>query len=76
VLSSQSGAILGVLQVPLYQAGRVSSQVREAKQVASQRRLEIIEAGRAVREAVVRTWNDFVASADLIESAAGRGRGE
>jgi outer membrane protein len=66
VLSSQSGTILGVLQVPLYQAGRVSSQVREAKQVASQRRLEIIEAGRAVREAVVRTWNDFVASADLI----------
>jgi outer membrane protein len=68
VLSSQSGTIVGVLQVPLYQAGRVSSRVREAKQVASQRRLEIIEAGRAVREAVVRSWNDFVASADLIEA--------
>jgi outer membrane protein TolC len=57
-----------VLEVPLYQAGRVSSQVREAKQVASQRRIEIIEAGRAVREAVVSTWNIFVSSADTIKS--------
>jgi outer membrane protein len=68
VLSSQAGAVLGMIQVPLYQAGRVSSQVREAKQVASQRRIEIIEAGRSVREAVVRTWNIFVSSADTIKS--------
>jgi outer membrane protein len=68
VLRSQSGSVLGVLQVPLYQAGRVSSQVREAKQVASQRRIQIIEAGRAVREAVVSTWNVFVSSAETIES--------
>jgi TolC family type I secretion outer membrane protein len=68
VLSSQAGTVLGVLEVPLYQAGRVSSQVREAKQVASQRRIEIIEAGRAVREAVVSTWNIFVSSADTIKS--------
>jgi outer membrane protein len=68
VLSSQAGSVLGVLQVPLYQAGRVSSQVREAKQVASQRRIQIIEAGRAVRESVVRTWNIFVSSADTIKS--------
>jgi outer membrane protein len=68
VLSSQAGSVLGVLQVPLYQAGRVSSQVREAKQVASQRRIQIIEAGRAVREAVVRTWNVFQSSAETIAS--------
>ena len=68
VLNSQAGSVLGVLEVPLYQAGRVSSQVREAKQVASQRRIEIIEAGRAVREAVVSTWNIFVSSADTIKS--------
>jgi outer membrane protein len=67
-IRSQSGAVLGVLQMPLYQAGRVSSQVREAKQVASQRRIQIIEAGRAVREVVVRTWNEFTSSADTIAS--------
>jgi TolC family type I secretion outer membrane protein len=68
VLNSEQGTVLGVLEVPLYQAGRVSSQVREAKQVASQRRIQIIEAGRAVREAVVTTWNIFVSSAETIAS--------
>lgn len=68
VLSSQEGSVLGVLQVPLYEAGLISSQVREAKQLASQRRLQIIEAGRAVRESVVRTWNIFVSSAQTIAS--------
>jgi outer membrane protein/adhesin transport system outer membrane protein len=57
-----------VIQLPLYQAGRVSSRVREAKQIASQRGIEIIEAGRSVREAVVRTWHIFVSSAETIES--------
>lgn len=68
VLNSEQGTVLGVIEVPLYQAGRVSSQVREAKQIASQRRIQIIEAGRAVREAVVTTWNIFVSSADTIAS--------
>lgn len=68
VLSSEQGTVLGVLEVPLYQAGRVASQVREAKQIASQRRIQIIEAGRAVREAVVTTWNIFVSSAATIAS--------
>lgn len=68
VTKNQHAAVLGVLQMPLYQAGRVASEVREAKQVASQRRIEIVEAGRAVREAVVRTWNIFVAAGETIES--------
>ena len=68
VMSSQAGTVLGVLQVPLYEAGLISSQVREAKQLASQRRLQIIEAGRQVRESVVRTWNIFVSSAETIAS--------
>jgi outer membrane protein len=68
LLSSEQGTVLGVLQVPLYQAGRVSSQVRAAKQVASQRRIEIIQAGRLVRQEVVRDWNEFVSSAESIQS--------
>lgn len=68
IVHSEEGSVLGVLRVPLYQAGRVSSRVREAKQIASQRRIEIIAAGRAVRESVVRTWNIYVSSADRIAS--------
>jgi TolC family type I secretion outer membrane protein len=62
------GTVLGSLTVPLYQGGRVGSQVREAKQVASQRRIEILEASREVREAVVRTWHIFVAAGQTITS--------
>lgn len=65
---SEQAIVQGAVEVPLYQAGRVASQVREAKQIASQRRIEIIEAGRAVREAVVRTWNVYVAAGQTIES--------
>jgi outer membrane protein len=59
---SNSEQIEGVLTVPLYEAGRVYSAVRESKQIASQRRLEVIEAGRAVRENVSTSWH-------LLESA-------
>jgi outer membrane protein len=50
------------LSVPLYNGGRTYSGVREAKQVESQRTIQIIETGRAVREAVTRAWG-FVSSA-------------
>lgn len=63
-----TGTIQGVLSVPLYQAGRVHSQVRQARQTASQRQLQILDAGRAVRQAVVSTWNAYLASGQTIAS--------
>ena len=59
----------GVLTIPLYEAGRVYSTVREAKHVASQRRLEVIQAGRAVRESVSVSWNNLSAARETIRSA-------
>ncbi len=67
--SSESARIEGVLTIPLYEAGRVYSSVRQAKQVASQRRLEVIQAGRAVRESVSTSWNDLTAAREIIRSA-------
>lgn len=61
--------LLGRVSVPLYEAGSVYSAVREAKQTESQRRIEIIGAARAVREAVVTAWNFFVASKETIVSS-------
>ena len=52
-----------MLTIPLYEAGRVYSSVREAKHVASQRRLEVIQAGRSVRESVSISWNNLVGGA-------------
>ncbi len=65
---SGTGIIQGVISVPLYQGGRVYSQVRQAKQQASERRLLILDTRRQVRQNVVSTWNAFVASRQTISS--------
>ncbi len=67
--TSDSTTISGVLSVPLYEAGQTYSAVRQAKQVASQRRLQAVEAGRAVREAVEATWSAFAAAQQTIGAA-------
>jgi outer membrane protein len=66
---SESARIEGVLTIPIYEAGRVYSSVREAKHVASQRRLEVIQAGRSVRESVSVSWNNLAAAREIIRSA-------
>ena len=43
--------------------------MREAKQVESQRRIEIISAARTVREAVVTAWNFLIAARETIVSS-------
>lgn len=66
---SESIAVAGVLSIPLYQAGLVYSQVREAKQIASQNRIQVIEVARAVRQAVAASWNFYKASREIITAA-------
>ena len=61
--------ISGVVDVPLYEAGRVYSAVRQAKQLESQRRIEIVQAGRSVTQGVTTQWNFFTASFEAIVSA-------
>jgi TolC family type I secretion outer membrane protein len=53
---TQRAAILAFVNIPLYQQGFVSSRVREAKQVDSQRRLEIDEARRSSERQAVSAW--------------------
>lgn len=48
--------ILLTLTVPLYQAGSTDARVREAKQTANQRRIEIDDALRRAREDATRSW--------------------
>lgn len=44
------------LTIPLYQSGAVTSRLRQAKQIASQRRIEIIIARRNAVEEATRAW--------------------
>lgn len=53
---SESASISARLTVPLYQSGAEWSRLREARQLLSQRRLEVRESMRTVTESVTRAW--------------------
>jgi outer membrane protein len=59
---ADSASFEGVFSIPLYEAGRTYSGVRQAKQIASQNRLQVIGAVRSVRENVSVAWNNVLAS--------------
>ncbi len=54
--NSEQTQISAELTIPLYQAGAQSSRIRQALQVNQQRRLQILESERQVREAVKNAW--------------------
>lgn len=66
---SRSASVMGVISVPLYDGGRTYSSVRQAKQTASQRRIQVIEANRAVREGVAVAWNSVFAARQMMTAA-------
>ncbi len=59
---TESASLTARITIPLYQAGSAYSVVREARQVAAQRRLEIDQSRRAVFEEVTQSWQDLVAA--------------
>ena len=66
---SETAKVEGILTIPLYEAGRVHSSVRQAKHVASQRKLEVIRSARSVREAVSNAWNNLISARQTIAAA-------
>lgn len=61
-----NGAILARVTVPIYEAGGTTARVREAKQTASQRRIQIDEAVRGARETGIRAWEALSTAAALL----------
>ncbi|HYE51567.1 MAG TPA: TolC family outer membrane protein [Azospirillaceae bacterium] len=67
--STRNTATIGArLTVPLYQGGGTSARVREAKQTASQRRMQVDEAVRQARETAIRSWEALVTARASIKS--------
>lgn len=66
--TSDSMTIQGVVTVPIYEAGLNYSQVRQAKQRASQSKIIMIDATRQVRQAVVAAWQAFVSAKQAVVS--------
>ncbi len=68
----QEARVTVQLQIPLYQAGEATSRVRQAKQQANQRRLQVSETERRVRQEAISAWNDYTgarARIDELEAA-------
>lgn len=65
---TNTASIGAFLTVPLYQSGSVYSQVRQARQVNSQRMQEIEEAVRLIRESVVQSWEQLETARSRIGS--------
>ncbi|MBL4906746.1 MAG: TolC family outer membrane protein [Sneathiella sp.] len=55
----ENASLTATLTIPLYQSGSVHSQVRQARQLNNQRKIEIETAVRQVREAVNRSWEQL-----------------
>ncbi len=68
--SDSTGTIEGVVTVPIYEQGLVYSQVRQAKQRASQSRITVIDATRQVRQAVAAAWAGLLAARQAAASNA------
>ena len=67
--NENASALFGAtVSIPLYEAGLVYSQVREAKQRASQSRIQVIEIARDVRSAVVQSWNAYMGLGEIIKN--------
>jgi TolC family type I secretion outer membrane protein len=66
--SANEGSILGVLTVPLYQAGAPDSRVREAKQIYQQARRQLDEARRSADQQVVQAWQAMSTAEAQIKS--------
>ena len=67
--SDKVASISANVSMPLYEAGEVYSRIRQAKQTASQRRIQVVEVARQVRQAVAAAWNAYVALGDIIKAA-------
>jgi len=65
---NRADSLLAQVVVPLYQGGTVYSQVRQAKEVNNQRRIDIETARRRVVELVTQAWERLMATRATIVS--------
>lgn len=56
------------MRVPFYQGGAVRSRVREAKSLANQKKLELIQEIQDTKESVLRNWQEYNAAKARIQA--------
>ncbi|WP_246116812.1 TolC family outer membrane protein [Denitrobaculum tricleocarpae] len=65
---TDSASIIAQVSIPIYQQGSVYSRVRAAKQISSQRRVEIEEQRRRAEQIAVSAWEDLQTARAQIRS--------
>ena len=61
----QAQALLGI-SIPLYEAGNTYSQVRQRRQINSQRMVQVEETRRLIRQNVVQAWENLTTARAVI----------
>ena len=64
--SSDEASVAAVFSWQIYGGGDVQASIRQAKQLASQRRIQVVETARAVRQAVAASWNSYASFGEII----------
>ncbi len=66
-----AASLVGRVTIPIYEGGQVYSQVRQAKETAGQRQIEVETNRNAVRQFIVQSWGQLeAAKAQVIASQA------
>ena len=61
-------AVIGQLNVPIYQAGIEEATIRQARELHAQSQLNVVSADRLVRDAVATTWSTLQSALGTIDS--------
>jgi outer membrane protein len=67
-VTNHAVAIVGQLNIPIYQAGVEEANVRQARELHAQSQLNVAVSDRQVREAVETAWSNFQSTLGSIES--------
>ena len=67
-IDTDSAQVALQLTVPLYESGSVYSQTRQRKQIYNQRRIQVEEQRRSVRQSVVQAWETLTTARSNIEA--------
>jgi outer membrane protein len=67
-VTNHAVAVIGQLNVPIYQAGVEEANVRQARELHAQAQLNVAAADRQVRDAVEAAWSTYQSALGIIES--------
>ncbi len=67
-VSAHSNSLIATVSIPLYQAGGVHSQIRAAKELVNQRRIEVEQSRRDIAEATSQAWERLTTTRSQISA--------